>query len=398
MPDNSYTEVTGQSWFSRIVESIKAVFFGLVLFVVAFPVLFWNEGRAVRTAKSLQEGAGAVVTVPADTVNAAHEGKLVHMMGEATTTETLSDPEFGVTLPAIKLDRRVEMFQWQEEKKSETRSKLGGGSETVTTYSYKQAWSPSLIDSSSFKQREGHDNPRAMPVSSEAWTAKKVTLGAFTLSGQQVASLNNLEDVTVEEKAAGELPPDTKQKTKFYNGGYYLGGDPASPAIGDARVTFQVVRPATVSIVARQIGSTFEPYQAAAGGTILLLTYGSASAGAMFKTEQQSNARVTWFLRLAGFLVMALGLFLVFRPLAVVGDVVPIFGSLLSAGIGLFVFVVALALTFVTVAVSWLFYRPLLGIALLLLAAGGMAGLIRLGRQRRAARQQEPPAQPATVV
>ena len=57
MPD-SMTEVTSQSWFSRIVESIKSVLVGGAFFVLSFPVLFWNEGRAVRTAKSLEEGAG----------------------------------------------------------------------------------------------------------------------------------------------------------------------------------------------------------------------------------------------------------------------------------------------------------------------------------------------------
>ena len=39
----------------------------------------WNEGRAVRTAESLEEGAGAVVSVPADAVDPGNEGKLVHV-------------------------------------------------------------------------------------------------------------------------------------------------------------------------------------------------------------------------------------------------------------------------------------------------------------------------------
>ncbi len=34
--------------------------FGLVMFVAAFPIIYWNEGRAVRTARSLTEGLGAV--------------------------------------------------------------------------------------------------------------------------------------------------------------------------------------------------------------------------------------------------------------------------------------------------------------------------------------------------
>ena len=398
MAQDSFTEVTGQSWFSRLLESIKSVLLGIVLFVVAFPVLFWNEGRAVRTAKSLAEGASAVVSVPADTVNAANEGKLVHMTGEATTAETLSDPEFGVSAPAIKLNRRVEMYQWEEQKKSQSKTKLGGGTETVTTYTYRQAWSPSLVDSSSFKHSEGHENPRVMPVASGSWTAEKVTLGAFTLAGAQVGLLDKSEDFSVDEKAATALPPDMKERAKPASGGYYLGRDPASPAIGDTKVSFQIVPPATVSIVARQIGSTFEAYQAKAGDSILLLDYGTLSADSMFKSAEEANAALTWILRVGGFLLMALGLFLVFRPIAVFADVIPILGSFLGMGIGLFVGVVAACLTLVTIAVSWLFFRPLLGIALLVLAAAGIAGLIHLARQRRAKRKQQMPETPAPAA
>jgi hypothetical protein len=338
------------------------------------------------------------VSVSADTVNAANEGKLVHMTGEATTAETLSDPEFGVSAPAIKLNRRVELYQWEEQKKSESRTKLGGGKETVTTYTYKQAWSPSLIDSSSFKHREGHENPSAMPVMSQSWTAKQVTLGAFTLAEAQVESLSKSEDFSVDEKAAAALPPDMKERAKLASGGYYLGGDPGAPAIGDTKVTFQIVRPATVSIVARQIGSTFEAYQAKAGGSILLLDYGTLSADSMFKSAEEANATFTWILRAAGFLLMALGLFLVLRPIAVFADVIPILGSFLGMGIGLFAGVVAACLTLVTIAVSWLFFRPLVGVALLVLAAAGIAGLIHLARQRRAKRKQQMPETPAAAA
>src|SRR5688500_5995550 len=119
------TVVTHQSWFGRIRESFKSFVVGLAMFVAAFPVLFYNEGRAVRTEKSLEEGQGAVVTVAADAVNPANEKKLVHMTGAAATTETLSDPEFGVATNAIKLRRNVEMYQWKEKEETKTEKKTG---------------------------------------------------------------------------------------------------------------------------------------------------------------------------------------------------------------------------------------------------------------------------------
>ena len=93
---DSFTETSSQSWFSRILESIKGIVVGLGMAVVAFPLLFWNEGRAVQTAQSLEEGAGAVISVPADRVDPGNEGKLVHLSGTSATSAPVRDVEFGV--------------------------------------------------------------------------------------------------------------------------------------------------------------------------------------------------------------------------------------------------------------------------------------------------------------
>ena len=84
-----------------------------------------------------------------------------------------------------------------------------------------------------------------------------------------------------------------------------------------------------------------------------------------------------------GFFVMLLGITMVFKPIAVFGDVVPIIGTLLGAGIAVFAGAVAAALSLVTIAISWLAYRPLLGITLLVLAAAAVAGLTYLAAQRK---------------
>src|SRR5581483_8872609 len=99
---DSFSVTTGQSWFSRIGESIKSVLFGLLVFIVAFPVLYWNEGRAVRTERSLAEGLGAVVSVPADSVDASKEGKLVHVSGAVKTVAAGADDELPVRADAVK--------------------------------------------------------------------------------------------------------------------------------------------------------------------------------------------------------------------------------------------------------------------------------------------------------
>ena len=73
-------------------NSIKGVVIGGVLFIAGIPLLFWNEGRSVKTTQALEEGAANCVAVPcADTIDAANEGKLIHVTGTAKTDDVLAD-------------------------------------------------------------------------------------------------------------------------------------------------------------------------------------------------------------------------------------------------------------------------------------------------------------------
>ena len=122
--EDTHTEVTTESWGDRIVSSLGGIIIGIILILVSLGVLWWNEGRAVKTARSLEEGGGAVVSVAADKVDAQNEGKLVHLTGLATTDEILADPVFGISDKAIRLDRDVEMYQWHEKREDKEEKKV----------------------------------------------------------------------------------------------------------------------------------------------------------------------------------------------------------------------------------------------------------------------------------
>ncbi len=42
MTEESFTEITSESWFSRIGDAIKGIVIGLVLFIVAFKYFIGN--------------------------------------------------------------------------------------------------------------------------------------------------------------------------------------------------------------------------------------------------------------------------------------------------------------------------------------------------------------------
>ena len=382
MAGNSVTKVSRQSWFSRLGNAIKGIVVGFVLFVLAFPLLWWNEGRAVTTYKSLREGAAAVVSVSAEQADPANEGRLVHMTGKAVTDDILADAQFGVSVNAIKLQRTVEMYQWRERKSSSTQKRVGGSTETTETFTYEKTWSSSPIDSSPFQDAAGHRNPGSFPYQSVTRVADNVTVGAFKLNSSLIGSIGNFRPLEVTAKDG--LPPDLAEKTMVHEGGYYIGANPADPQIGDMRVTFAQCPPTEVSLIARQIGNTFEPYQTEAGRALQMLNTGVHSADSMFEQAQAANVRTTWLLRAAGFVLMWVGLGLVFGLLSVLADVLRILGNIVGAGVKLITLLVAGMLSFLTIALAWIYYRPVLGIGLLVVAIALATVVIKKLKQAKA--------------
>lgn len=378
---DSFTETTTTGWFSRIGSSIKGILVGIIMIVIAFPVLFFNEGRAVKTRKDLNQGAKECVTVTSETIDSANEGKLIHLNGRATAEGKLTDSQFGVSAEALKLKRKVEMYQWKETTETSSKKKLGGKEETTTTYSYNKLWAEGRIDSSRFKKPSGHENPSAA-LSSQTWTATPITVGAFTLSSDLVSQIDQYSPLPVTEPQ-GEMAPVNGRKTQLSGGSLYIGNDPGTPAVGDLRVSFQSAMPTDVSIIAQQTGQGFSPFKGKSGTSISMLHHGTHTADAMFTRAQESNKIFTWILRAVGFGLMFIGFSLIFKPLSVVADVLPIAGDIVGVGTGIVAFLLAAPLSLITISIAWVFYRPLVGVPLLVLAGVGLFFLFKKLKARR---------------
>ena len=87
----AYQEVTKTSYGSRLKNALGGVGTGFVLLIAGIVLLFWNEGRTVKTRQGLSElGRKAEHVEDIQTVNPDLSGKPVHMNGMATTTDTLT--------------------------------------------------------------------------------------------------------------------------------------------------------------------------------------------------------------------------------------------------------------------------------------------------------------------
>lgn len=380
---DSIQRVTSASWFERIKGAVVGVLIGLLLVVVMVAGLFWNEGRAVQTAQSLAEGAGAVIEVDGGSVDPANEGKLVHVSGKVTANGGLADEDFGIAVQGLRLSRAVEMYQWKETSRSETKTNMGGSEETVTTYSYSKAWDASEVDSTAFEKPEGHQNP-ALVIRSKAFQVVSGELGAFTLDKPVLDRIGGDEPMALTSAQAASIAASYpgSRRVSIADGKAYLGADPSAPALGDYRIGYELAPLDVVSIVARQVGNGFEPYKTMAGDELLMVDMGKMSAQKMFADAVSENTLITWLLRIGGFLLLALGFGLIMSPLGVILDVIPFLGSIARMGAGIVAFLLATLVGATTIAFAWFWYRPLLAIGILLVAAVAAWALARFGRSR----------------
>jgi hypothetical protein len=385
-----FTETTSRGWFSRIASSFVGILFGFIMLLAMIVLLFWNEGRAVQTAQSLAEGAGAVVSVAADAVDPANDGKIIHVTGDVRSDEAVRDPDFGIEASGVRLVRQAEMYQWVEQQKSETRTKLGGGEETVTTYSYARGWDDEPQDSASFKQPQGHANPE-MRWRDRSFALSTAEFGARTLDVHTLSRIGGSEALAVKPSDAATVEQTFGwAKTSVVGGQIYVGDNPASPKIGDQRISYELVPLGAISVIAQQTGNGLTGYQTRSGDLLFLVDRGNVPAAKMFADAVSANNVITWVVRAAGILFLAVAFALVMGPIGVILDVIPFFGSLARIGTGIVAVILAIAVGTLVIALAWFWYRPILSLAILAAGAFAVWLLSRYARSRTPEAQTAP--------
>lgn len=332
---------------------IMGIIVGIVLMFGSATMLIWNENRAVERAQALSEGKELAMTVSSDVVQQDNDQKLVHLSAQATTHEKLIDDVFGISSNALKLKREVLIYQWQEEeRKQENDAKR-------KNYTYHKVWQEDLIDSSLFQQA-GHENPKNVAYSSDYWVANQVTAGAFTLSSDLVAQIDNYQPFSVSNSKL--------DSAHLYQGGFYMGLDPKHPQVGDMRINYKVVRPSIVSVIAQQQATYLQTFLTPSGGKLALLELGHVSKDLMFQHAVEANTALTWLVRVGGFILMVVSLILVLNPLTALFGIIPVVGQFIQSGIGMLAFLLALSLSVIIIGFAWFAVRPMLTGILLTIA------------------------------
>ena len=413
----AYTEVTRTGYGTRLKNSLGGVLIGILMFIGGTILLWWNEGRAVKTSDMLKEGQKNYVEMENPAVKSPDmEGQLVHAVALATTTDSLSDGTFNVGAVAVKLHRTVEYYQWIEHEKTEKKDKIGGAQETTHTYTYSKEWCGSPINSAEFKDPDYQAlNFVYQNLEDASSAAENVSFGAYRLNSSQVGSFHNEqpmavtldEDLTKQmDKAARDnarafltrgglldLVPDSAAIVHTQGNVVYIGRNPNVPEVGDVRITFTKDMPSKVSLIAKVIGDSFTYYKAKNGYKLDLLYMGENTAEEMFDSEHATNKMILWLLRILGVIIIIAGLRSIVSIVPTLLKVLPFLGGIVETGLGLVCGILGLVWSLIVIAVAWLRYRPILGISLLVLAGLLIFWLIRRSRKKKAAKADIPEPQ-----
>ena len=241
----AYTETTTTGYGTRVGNSFKSIGTGFVLLVAATALLWWNEGRAVKTAKMLEEAGSSYVEMPnPGKKDASLEGELICGTAQATTEDSLSDAQFGVGQKGIiALKRKVEYYQWVEHSESKSEDKLGGKEVTTTTYTYSQQWVSSPVQSSQFKDPAYQNKNFVLTTVEDAEQyAENVSFGAYKLNESLIHSISSSEgfDLAINEQLLKQFDQATQTAYERFYGVQpkttqpQATPQPAAPAIPDS--------------------------------------------------------------------------------------------------------------------------------------------------------------------
>ena len=400
----AYQETKTTGYGTRVKNSCGSIVTGIVLFFAATALLWWNEGRAVKTADMLEEAQGVCVEMAnPDKVDRSMDGELVCVSGLATTEDSLVDEQYGIGAKAISLQRKVEYYQYVEHSETKKEDKLGGKQVETTTYTYKKDWVSSPVESGEFHDPayQNKNTVLATVENKDLW-AENVTFGAYKLTPALFHSISSKEafDVVLSDDMLRQMDKDAKTAYERFYGAVtttakpqavtdstgtatepspydfihvnkneiYYGRTPNAPEVGDVKVTFEVIVPAKVTVIAQTAEDTFKPFKAKNGKTFETLVMGKKTADEIFESENSANSTWTWILRIAGIFLVIFSLKMVFGFIETILKVVPFVSNIVGWGVGIVCTIIGFVWSILVIAIAWIFYRPLLGIALLVIA------------------------------
>lgn len=363
-----YTETTNKSYFSRIWDSIKWIFIWFILIIISIWLLWWNEWRTIKVSQWLAEWKEITVNWNISPIDKNLEWKLVYINWKADTNEILTDEIFSISKNAIKLIRKVEMYQWKENKKTTKKDNLWWSETTTNTYTYEKEWSINKISSSNFKE-SWHNNPTDWPFKENIIIAKKVKVWDIQLSWSFINQLDKKNNVFINDNDLKSFIKNNNiTNAKNENGIIYIWNWTINnPSVWDIKISFSIVSPSEVSVIWLQKWESLVSYNTKTDTQINLIEYWNIWMEEMYSNAEQNNKYLAWLFRILWLAWMFIWFKLLFWVIVIAWKIVPFLSSILSVWTWIVSFILTLIFWWWIIIISWLFYRPILSLSILII-------------------------------
>jgi len=176
--------------------------------------------------------------------------------------------------------------------------------------------------------------------------------------------------------------PDTtlRNKTQVVEQVFYIGNDPNNATLGDMRISYEIIEPATVSIVAKQSSTPLQPIQPKPES--LYYWWKKVSVA---RDKATPNA---WILRVCCPIIVWLGLILLWASCPALVAISPVLSDMVDRLAYGCLIPAALVISVTAVSLVWLYYRPAITAPLLLVCVVAAYYICWYRKQQRAGRRR----------
>lgn len=338
---------------------IIGIIFGPILFIGSFFLIYWNEGRA-----DLSLIAGTAAEISAETANSDNslDGKLISATGKLSAKGRLGDDLFLRPSDLIAIKRRSEMYSWVEREKT-SHTNADGFQPTKKRYDYNKEWTENPMSLDPLRDRRDVDNPEKS-INNLNKYAQGASLGiyGFDVSTIELPFTNlNLSDQNIQLGQGAKLEGNYVFVSKRNN------STDVNPQVGDLRISYEVVNAGIeATIFGRLDGSMISSYPIGKKEILYRILKGARQeAISQFHSEYVITL---WMLRTVGFLMMFIGLAILFEPVSALLNIIPSLGVLKRGLVWAVSFFTALALT-AAVSIAAMSFHNLIVLAALLIAS-----------------------------
>jgi hypothetical protein len=337
-----------QTFGNKLVGSIAWLFIGIFIFLGSFYVLYKGVVR-VNYAQIAEQAVNAD--------QAQQEKAFVYATGEIESESKIGDGIYLNDGDYIAFEKTAEMYAWVENVEHENGDKI---------YTYETKWVEDVPLSGEFEKPEDHRNPMKTEKNFRK-IVSEAQINGYKIDVDDV-KLPPLQPLELSDKNIQLLEYQTivSNEHEYVFDGY---GTYEEPEVGDFRIRYSALPEGEkVTVFGRLGNNEIEQHHDNKKAELYRLFLGEKEDAV--STLESEYEVAGWIYRVAGFLLMWIGLLLMLKPLTVAVEFLPFLSNLGKTAITIITFLTALVITIVAYILLTIFNTVFVLLIILALVVG----------------------------